>query len=75
MPLSSVVAAGLLFGVGEGINAVQGAKNYSYALGAAGGTIGTGAGALTAFIFFIFLTAKSGRSVLKQRIAAEELAF
>ena len=69
----SVVAAGLLFGVGEGINAAQGAKNYSYALGAAGGTIGTGAGALTAFIFFIFLTAKSGRSVLKQRIAAEEL--
>ena len=70
----SVVAAGLLFHVGEGMNAAQGAKNYSYALGAAGGTIGTGAGALTAFIFFIFLTAKSGRSVLKQRIATEELS-
>lgn len=55
----SVVAAGLLFHVGEGMNAAQGAKNYSYALGAAGGTIGTGAGALTAFIFFIFLTAKA----------------
>ena len=67
----SVVAAGLLFHVGEGMNAAQGAKNYSYALGAAGGT---GAGALTAFIFFIFLTAKSGRSVLKQRIATEELS-
>ena len=51
-----------------------GSKEYSYALGAAGGTIGTGAGALTAFIFFIFLTAKSGRSVLKQRIATEELS-
>ena len=56
------------------MNAAQGAKNYSYALGAAGGTIGTGAGALTAFIFFIFLTAKSGRSVLKQRIAVEDLS-
>ena len=70
----SVVAAGILFRVGEGMNAAQGAKNYSYALGAAGGTIGTGAGALTAFIFFIFLTAKSGRSVLKQRIAVEDLS-
>ena len=70
----SVVAAGILFGVGEGMNAAQGAKNYSYALGAAGGTIGTGAGALAAFIFFIFLTAKSGRSVLKQRIAVEDLS-
>lgn len=29
------------------------AQNYSYALGAAGGTIGTGAGAATAFIFFV----------------------
>ena len=41
----SVVAAGILFGVGTSINAAQGAKDYSYALGAAGGTIGTGAGA------------------------------
>ena len=56
----SVVAAGILFGVGTSINAAQGAKDYSYALGAAGGTIGTGAGALTAFLFFLFLTA-SGR--------------
>ena len=57
----SVVAAGILFGVGTSINAVQGAKEYSYALGAAGGTIGTGAGALTAFLFFICLTASKGR--------------
>ena len=57
----SVVAAGILFGVGTSINAAQGAKDYSYALGAAGGTIGTGAGALTAFLFFICLTASKGR--------------
>jgi len=54
----SVVAAGILFGVGMSINAAQGAKDYSYALGAA---IGTGAGALTAFLFFICLTASKGR--------------
>lgn len=57
----SVVAAGILFGVGSSINAARGAKDYSYALGAAGGTIGTGAGALTAFLFFICLTASRGR--------------
>ena len=57
----SVVAAGILFGVGTSINAAQGAKDYSYALGAAGGTIGTGAGALTACLFFICLTASKGR--------------
>lgn len=49
----SVVAAGLLFGVGA---AMSENGDYSYALGAAGGTIGTGAGALTAFLFFIGLT-------------------
>lgn len=57
----SVVAAGLLFNVGLSINAAQNAKDYSYALGAAGGTIGTGAGALTALIYFIFLTLSKGR--------------
>lgn len=53
----SVVAAGLLFQVG----ASSGQRDYSYALGAAGGTIGTGAGALTALLFFICLTAGRGR--------------
>lgn len=60
----SVVAAGLLFEAGAAINAAQGAQNYSYALGAAGGTIGTGAGAATAFLFFIILTLSKGRAVL-----------
>ena len=56
----SVVAAGILFDVGVSINAAQGARDYSYALGAAGGTIGTGAGALTALIYFIILTLSKG---------------
>ncbi len=52
----SVAAAAILFKVGTSLNQARGATEYSYALGAAGGTIGTGAGALTALIFFIFLT-------------------
>jgi len=68
----SVVAAGILFAVGTSINAVQGAKEYSYALGAAGGTIGTGAGALTAFLFFICLTASKGRE--RRQMAREDVS-
>lgn len=60
----SVVAAGLLFQTGAAMNAARGAQNYSYALGAAGGTIGTGGGAATALIFFVMLTLSKGREVL-----------
>lgn len=59
----SVVAAGLLFDVGAAVNQAQGAREYSYAFGAAGGTIGTGAGALTALIFFVILTCTRGREI------------
>ena len=60
----SVAAAGLLFQIGLSLNAARGAEDYSYALGAAGGTIGTGAGALTALLFFILLTATTGERAL-----------
>ena len=60
----SVVAAGLLFQTGLSLNAARGAEDYSYALGAAGGTIGTGAGELTALLFFILLTATTGERAL-----------
>ena len=50
----------------------QGAKDYSYALGAAGGTIGTGAGALTAFLFFICLTASKGRE--RRQLVREDVS-
>lgn len=62
----SVVAAGLLFGVGASMNAAQGGGDYSYALGAAGGTIGTGAGALTALVYFIILTLSKSRDMREQ---------
>lgn len=60
----SVAAAGLLFQTGLSLNAARGAEDYSYALGAAGGTIGTGAGALTALLFFVLLTATTGERAL-----------
>lgn len=62
----SVVAAGILFDVGVSINTAQGARDYSYALGAAGGTIGTGAGALTALVYFIILTLSKGGDMRAQ---------
>lgn len=59
----SVMAAGILFSIGTNVNQAQGAKDYSYAFGAAGGTIGTGAGALTALVFFVFLTLSRRRDM------------
>ncbi|MFR2693297.1 MAG: oligosaccharide flippase family protein [Enterocloster bolteae] len=50
----SVVAAGILFGVGTSVNAAGG-KGLFLCAGAAGGTIGTGARALTAFLFLYAL--------------------
>ena len=51
----SVLAGYLLFRMGAGWDADRGTSGYySAALGAAGGTIGTGAGALTAFLFCLF---------------------
>ena len=49
----------------------RGATEYSYALGAAGGTIGTGAGALTALIFFIFLT--RAQAPERRRLAEQDV--
>lgn len=51
----SVKAAGILFNVGLASNAVYETTGYPQAFGAAGGTIGTGAGALSAFLFVVFL--------------------
>lgn len=51
----SVTAAGVLFKIGMDSNKVFGTTGYPEAFGAAGGTIGTGAGALTAFSFMIIL--------------------
>lgn len=59
----SVTAAGILFNAGMSMNAAQGANEYSYALGAAGGTIGTGAGALTALVYFLILSFSKRREM------------
>ena len=67
----SVGAAAILFKVGTSLNQARGATEYSYALGAAGGTIGTGAGALTALIFFIFLT--RAQAPERRRLAEQDV--
>jgi len=51
----SVVMAAYLFDYGLKANILYDETQYSYAFGAAGGTLGTGAGALTALLFFLLL--------------------
>lgn len=53
----SVVAASVLFKVGLDSNRVYNTTGYPQAFGAAGGTIGTGAGALAALLFMLLLFA------------------
>ena len=48
-------AASILFHRGETANVLYQSEEYGYAFGAAGGAIGTGAGALTALLFFVIL--------------------
>ena len=49
----SLLAAKTLFNIGLESNLVYGSTEYSYAFGAAGGALGTGAGALTALLMFV----------------------
>ncbi|MBT9779604.1 oligosaccharide flippase family protein [Clostridium sp. MCC353] len=51
----SIMAASYLFAQGLKSNAVFDETQFSYAFGAAGGTIGTGAGAFIALLFVLFL--------------------
>ncbi len=51
----SIYAAAMLFKEGMRSNALYGSTQYSYAFGAAGGTIGTGVGALAGLLFLLFL--------------------
>lgn len=53
--LISLAAASILFRAGLNSNKVYGTTGYPEAFGAAGGTIGTGAGAFTAFLLMLFL--------------------
>lgn len=62
----SVTAAGVLFKVGLDSNRVYQTSGYPEAFGAAGGTIGTGAGALAAFLFVLLVFALY-RPIIKRR--------
>ena len=66
----SVAAALSLFNYGLKANLVYDTTEYSFAYGAAGGTIGTGAGALTAFVIFLLLM-MAYRPVMKKKAARD----
>ncbi len=59
------------FDLGVKSNLVYGSTEYSYAFGAAGGALGTGAGALTALILFVGLYLMY-RPKMKRRIRKEQ---
>ncbi len=63
----SLLAASMLFSVGLKSNLVYGETEYSYAFGAVGATMGTGAGALSALICFLFLLLAQ-RPVIRRQI-------
>ena len=67
----SLLAAKSLFDLGVKSNLVYGSTEYSYACGAAGGALGTGAGALTALILFVGLYLMY-RPKMKRRIRKEQ---
>ena len=67
----SLLAAKSLFDLGMKSNLVYGSTEYSYAFGAVGGALGTGAGALTALILFVGLYLMY-RPKMKRRIRKEQ---
>ncbi len=62
----SIGAAWFLFDYGAKLDALYSTKTSSYAFGAAGSTLGTGAGALTGLLFLIFIMFAYNR-VMKRR--------
>lgn len=67
----SLLAAKSLFDLGVKSNLVYDSTEYSYAFGAAGGALGTGAGALTALVLFaiLYLMYRPG---MKRRMRKEQ---
>lgn len=68
----SIIMARILFSYGEKANLLYGEEEYSYAFGAAGGTIGTGAGALIALLFFILIYFLYGREYTEEEEIVSE---
>ncbi len=66
----SLLAAGTLFSLGLKSNLVYGVTEYSYAFGAVGATMGTGAGALAALLCFLFLMARQ-RPVISRQLRSD----
>ena len=62
----SIGAAWALFQKGLETDLAQGSTGHAYAYGAAGGTIGTGAGALIAFLFCLFIMLVYRRTMRRQ---------
>lgn len=69
----SLIMAKLLFSYGETLVAAGGNEELKYAYGAAGGTIGTGAGALIALLFFVIIYFLYGREIASPERAAGEV--
>lgn len=67
----SVYAAHRLFQEGMKANLVRSSQSYSFAFGAAGGTIGTGAGAVAALVFLAFILMVY-RPVMKKQAARDK---
>lgn len=62
----SIVAAERLFNAGLKANLVHETTEFSFAFGAAGGTIGTGAGAVAGLLFLLFLIASYRPVMMRQ---------
>ena len=62
----SLLAASTLLAVGVKSNLVYGETEYSYAFGAVGATMGTGAGALSALICFLILMIRRRPAIRRQ---------
>ncbi len=67
----SLLAASTLFAVGLKSNLVYGETEYSYAFGAVGATMGTGAGALSALICFLILMVRQ-RPVIRRQLRRDD---